>query len=304
MKVFLQLTSKKIQVAIFACVFFAFIHTPKVIASTPNEVYQSANNLVINIEKIRQNQNVNIEARKPGVQIAKTPIHAYTKALEVYEKIIRFKQLKNWEHSSLPNLPVKKVLPSDVFAIINDITKELDDINKKLNITLTKSALLPVGKTPSDVYERLWQSSYLLDGLVGAISPVYVYRNTIRIERTLINIANQLNKETKIKELIKHKGKKPIDANIEGYKVMYQLVALEKQLGMQVVRVSSFPAGNISPSDVYDTTNNIIAELTRINVELSLPAVVSAQLSKEKITPSEVTHQFKKIQSLLSNISS
>ena len=273
-------------------------------ASTPNEVYRSTSNLISSIEQIRLNQNITSIAKKPGVQIAKTPIHAYTKALEVFEKVIRFKESKNWSHSNLPQLPQQNVTPEDVLSVINGILKELEDVNQKLGIDFNTNTPLPEGKTPSDVYENLWKASYLFDDLVGSIGPEYVYRNTVRIEKALQKIAKKLNKSTVIIDPTIIQKQKPIDANISGYKVLYKLAVLEKELGLIAVRVSGFPAGKITPSDVYDTTNNIIAELTRINVHLNLPSVPDVDLSTEKITPSNVVFQFKKIELLLNNISS
>jgi len=287
----------------FTFIFLFFYSIPYAIATSPNEVFQEAENLTLNIQEIRRQQKITTEARKPGVQIAKTPIHAYTKALEVFEKVSRFNALKGWPVSKTPGLPNTKVLPSDVLQLITEIAGELQAINQKMGITFTKTAKLPIGKTPSDVYEILWFCSYLLDDLAGGISPTYVYRNTVRIEKSLLVIANKLNKSTDITEPLLEKGLKPIDANIEGFKVLYQLVDFEKKNKMPPVRVSGFPAGKITPADVYDTTNNIIAELTRINIKMSLPAVPNVDLSREKITPNEVVFQLKKVQLLLNNIS-
>ena len=282
------------------CIFIS-IHSPAN-AKTPNHVFQAADNIAENIAQIRRAQNINVEPRTPGVQIAKTPLHAYTKALELFEKVTRYQQLLGLSVATIPSLPNKKVTPTDVLALANQISEQLNVINQHLGVRVTPSAQLPVGKTPSDVYENFWRSSYLMDSLVGAISPTFVYRNTQRIETALIAIARKLGKNTNIELPQKVQGKKPIDANIEGFKVLYQLVALEKQLDLPALRVPGFPAGKISPSDVYDTTNNIIAELTRINVKLGLPAVAPANLSSEKITPNEVIFQFKKIQRLLEQV--
>ncbi len=271
-------------------------------ATTPNHVYQSASDLAANIKELRLQKGISTTARKPGVQIAKTPIHAYTKALEVFEKVSRLSALEGLPTKSLPQLPSKKIVPADVLSLVDSIHQELARINSRLGISFNRNSELPVGKTPSDVYENLWQSSYLMDDLVGAISPTYVYRNTVRIEQGLLAIANKLNRQINQASPPKTTGKKPIDANIEGFKVLYQLVDLEKELGVPALRVSGFPAGNISPSDVYDTTNNILAELTRINVKLKLPEVPQASLSSEKITPNDVIFQFKKIQSLLQQL--
>ena len=273
-------------------------------AKTPNHVFQVAENLANNIQQIRQQQGISSEARTPGVQVAKTPIHAYTKALEVFEKVNRYKSSQGWPVKQLPQLPNKKVTPADVLALVTKITLELEQINQNLGVQFVAKAKMPVGKTPSDVYEKLWQSSYLLDELAGSISPAYVHRNTMRIEQALLAIANKLNKRSRIETVVKPQGKKPIDANIEGFKVLYQLVELEKQLNLPPLRVPSFPAGKIAPSDVYDTTNNIIAELTRINVKLALPEVPVVALSREQITPNDVVYQFNKIQLLLAQLTS
>lgn len=290
------------SIAVAAVFFFGQLMSAH--ATTPSHVYQAADNVAQNIISIREQQGITTEARKPGVQIAKTPIHAYTKALEVFEKVIRFKESKGWPAPSLPALPVKKVAPADVLALVQQVASELADINQRTGVNFAPVAPFVDGKTPSDVYEKLWQSSYLLDDLAGAISPTFVHRNTKRIEQALQEIAQKMNKSVQVSAPEKPTGKKPMDANLEGFKVLYQLVKLEKQLGLPPLRVSTFPSGDISPSDVYDTTNNIIAELIRINVELGLTNIPEANLSNEKITPNDVVMQFKKIQSLLDQITS
>lgn len=268
-------------------------------AKTPSHVFQAVDTLTNNIRNIRTHLNITETAREPGVQIAKTPLHVYAKGIEVYEKVNRFRDSKGWPVTTLPTLPSKKISPADVFTLVKRITNELEDTASRLGIPSAKEAALPVGKTPSDVYENLWKSSYLMDGIVGAISPVLVHRNTKRIEAGLHQIAKELNVQLATPDIKSVSGKKPIDANIEGFKVLYKLVELEQKLGLPPLRVPGFPAGKISPSDVYDTTNNIIAELTRINAKLALPEVPNASLSTSKITPNNVVQQFVKIQSMI-----
>lgn len=282
----------RVCVSLFLLFFLPF----QAVANTPNHVYQAVDNLADNIVVIRNHLNVEQNSRQPGVQIAKTPLHAYTKGLEVYEKVIRFKQSRNISTKPLPILPNKNVLPADVLQLVKNISSELKDVSNQLGVKYTESAKLPSAKTPSDVYENMWRTSYLMDGLTGAISPRYVYRNTLRIEKSLNVIAEKLGVSLNVTGGDVPKGKKPLDANIEGFKVLYKLVALEKKLKMTPLRVSGFPAGNISPSDVYDTTNNILAEMTRINVALSLPSPPDATVDLEKVTPNNVVQKFKIIQ--------
>ena len=268
-------------------------------AKTPSHVFQSVDTLTNNIRNIRKHLNINEPARQPGVQIAKTPLHVYAKGIEVYEKVNRFRESRNWPITALPTLPSEKISPADVFKLVRSTIGQLEDTAARLGIPSADEAPLPVGKTPSDVYENLWRGSYLMDGIVGAISPVFVHRNTLRIEAGLRQIAKKMNVQLADIEMKAVNGKKPIDANIEGFKVLYKIVELENKVGLPAVRVPGFPSGNISPSDVYDTTNNIIAELARINTKLALPTVPTAELSTSKITPNNVVQQFIKIQSMI-----
>lgn len=268
-------------------------------AKTPSHVFQAVDTLTNNIHNIREHLKISVPARQPGVQIAKTPLHVYAKGIEVYEKVNRFRESKGWPVATLPILPSKKISPADVFKLVTSIISEVEDTASRLGLAHARKGRLPVGKTPSDVYENLWKSSYLMDGIVGAISPVFVHRNTLRIEANLRQIAKKMNIRLDDVEVQPISGKKPIDANIEGFKVLYRLINLEKKIGLDPVRVSGFPSGNISPSDVYDTTNNIIAELARINTKLALPKVPNAALSTTKITPNNVVQQFIKIQSMI-----
>lgn len=300
LKIRLYIISNSPNACLKQLLFWVFILVSGTIqAKTPSHVFQAVDTLANNIHQIRKHLKVTAQPREPGVQIAKTPLHVYAKGIEVYEKVNRYRESQGWPIAELPVLPSKKVAPADVFKLVKRITQDLEDTTSRLRLPQAANGKLPTGKTPSDVYENLWKCSYLMDGIVGAISPTFVHRNTLRIEAGLQQIAEKLNVNVNVAEIDPLIGKKPIDANIEGFKVLYKLVELEKKLNLPPVRVPGFPAGNISPSDVYDTTNNIIAEITRINVKLALPEVPSASLSKNKITPNNVVQQFIKIQSML-----
>lgn len=272
-------------------------------AKTPGHVYQETTAIVANIEAIRKNQGVTAPPRKPGVQVAKTPLHAFTKGLELFDKVSRYEDSLGIAKASNLSLPSANVTPSDVLELMKDINNEMEKIKRHHGISYTppKTEIVP-SRTPSDVYEQIWNASFMMDGLVPPISPTFVYNNTIRITEALMAMSRKLNKSISQPELDMPTGKKPIDANIEGFKAMFKMIELEKKVGIPVLRVPSFPIGNVTPSDVYDTTNNLLAEITRLNVKLGLPAVKNRQPNDGKITPNNVVRQMMIIQSLIDQL--
>jgi len=286
-------------------VFFSILLllcSTSIFAKTPSDVYQQTEFIISDINAIRAHQNITVSARNPGVQVAKTPLHVYSKGLELFEKVERYKAMLNLSSASIPLLPVSKVSPDSVFELLQDIRKELATIKQSLGITNTASIELVLGKTPSDVYENAWKASFLMDGLVGGLNPTYVYRNTERAIVALKNIANKINKPVTLPAIQPKQGKKPVDANIEAFKALYLVLDLQRQLNIPTARVASFPSGSITPSDVYDTTNSLLTELTRINVVLNLPAIKQINLSSQKITPNNVIENLELVQSLINQM--
>jgi len=276
--------------------------TPIANAKTPSDVYQQMELIVSDISAIRAHQNITDPARDPGVQVAKTPLHVYSKGLELFEKIERYKVKKSVPSTSVPLLPVTAVSPNSVFELLSSIKTELNALKKSLGVNNNQTFDLVPGKTPSDVYEHAWRASFLMDGLVGGLNPSYVYRNTERALNALQNIAKKANKTITIPSVIPVKGKAPIDANIEAFKTLYLVLDLQRQLNVPTARVASFPSGAITPSDVYDTTNSILTELTRINVSLGIDSIDQIALPTQKITPNNVIENLALVQSLLSQM--
>lgn len=287
-----------------AAAFLFIVFTGQVFAATPSDVYQRSEMVIADIDSIRNSAGISEKAREPGVQIAKTPLHVYTKIIELDEKIQRFKAKNNWPEKQGPTLPTSKVTPKQPMEALGHVLEELAEIKQKMGITASNSVPLVKGKTPSDVYESVWYASYKMDALIGALNPSYVYRNTLRITDGLLVLAKNLNKNVTLPEAKTLKGNSPADANIEAFKILYKIAKIERNIGIKPSRVPSFPAGNISPSDVYDATNNIIAELTKINISKKLPRIKQEQVTSRKITPNDVVAQMLIIHSLLDQIDS
>ncbi len=262
-------------------------------AITPNEVYSSVEVVVSKIEAIRSAANVSDKARVPGIQVGKKPSHAYGKAIELLEKISRFQAQKNIKPLILPNFLNVKVKPENVLELVQLAEKELLNIIEKQGVTysLKEQSETAKNKTPSDVYELIWQASYLMDTLIPAISPADVLRNVAMIEQGLVNIAKAKGKSLTFPDALTFTDKKPVDVSIQLYKLLYTIAKYERKIGMAPLIVPTFPAGKIKPEDTYDVTGNVLADLARISAKLKIPAVTRSVKSNQKITPNHVYAQ-------------
>jgi len=273
-----------------------FSHSVVAEGISPSHVYQNTQRLIAEIELIRNKLGVQDKPRHPGVQVKKKPIHVYAKALEVMEKVARAQARQGLKKAEVGGIPIRKISPTEVFAISERILAELHRLKQKLNITKTISEpQFVAGKRPSDVYETMWRASYLLDGVAGEIEPSFVFRNARLILAELGQISDKLGtaKLIKLPEVIA--GKKPRDVNLQSFKNMHLLARLQRKLNIEPLRAPSFPSGKITPSDVYYTTNILLAELVRIKVALGINTPRPTVTLLEGKKPADVLAQMKLI---------
>jgi len=238
---------------------------------SPSHVYQNTQRLIAEIDLIRNKLGVQDQPRHPGVQIKKKPIHVYAKALEVMEKVARAQARQDMTKMTVGTIPIRHISPTEVFAISDRILAELRRLKQKLNITKTISKpKFVAGKRPSDVYENMWRASYLLDAVAGEIEPSFVFRNSRLILAELRQISAKLGVSSLTTAPLVVAGKRPKDVNLQSFKNMHLLARLQRKLNIEPLRAPSFPSGTITPSDVYDTTNILLAELVRIKVALKI----------------------------------
>ncbi len=238
---------------------------------TPSRVFRQTLKVVDAIHALRAAEGVTAAPREPGVQVHKLPIHVYAKCLEVLEKVARYQATLGLAPPKLGQIPIRSVLPAEVLGCAKDVHHELDRARAAMGLAQAETnPPLVTDKVPSDVYESMWRASFLLDGLVGRLSPSFVFRNTRYILSELNLVATALGVELTGDAPEPQLNREPIDVNLLGFMNLYQIASIEREVGMTAVRVPDFPSGTIQSSDVYDTTNTILAELVRIKVRLGV----------------------------------
>lgn len=270
---------------------------------SPSHVYQLNTKIIAEIQLIRHHLGTTSPARTPEIQIRKQPIHVYAKSLEVLEKIGRAQTKHDIIPIRLGHIPLHKISPSEVLASSQTILAELSRLKTKLGIHAdTPMPIFSSAKTPSQVYEKMWTASYLLDALAGQIDPSFVFRNSRIIVIEIDQIAKKLGLSNNMTAPSPIHGKAPRDVNIQAFKNLYAIARLQRSIKIPTLIVPSFPTKDIQPSDVYDTSNIMLAELVRIKVALDITTPPAAiQLISGK-NPSDVLAQMQLINMKLKSI--
>lgn len=261
-------------------------------AATPSDVHFAARAVIAELEAAKQHRGIDTATRTPGIQVGKTPLHVYSKSLELLEKVTRYQQEAGQTAAAIPELPVARVTPKEVLGLVNQSLTALRSINRANGVRVSFDEQRRTAMTPSDVYEQVWQASYLIDALVPPLKPANVLRNANMIEQGLIDLAKHKQHTFTAVTPPQGSGKKPVDVNIEAYRALYKLAKLQRNLGIKPSPVAAFPSGKVLPEDVYDTTGNILTELIRINTQLGTGIQIKRQpVPSGAITPQQVYQQ-------------
>jgi hypothetical protein len=259
---------------------------------TSSHVYQVTENIILEIEILREAIGVDDEPNEPEAQRGKAPIHVYGKGLELLEKISKAQRKLGMTPAEVGEIPLRDVKPADVFELVSATLLQLQNMKEQLVISdKIEEAKFVGAKMSSDVYENLWLASYMLDGLVPPIKPEDVYRNIeylhgeMRLIATKLDVSLDLEPpEVTGRKRLKNIGQQALFA-------LYKISELEKRIGMTAASVPEITLVRIRSSDIYDLTNMLMAEMVRIKVHLKINLPRGEQATPPKVKTNEVFGQ-------------
>jgi len=270
-------------VALLHSILFAFEE------KTPSDVYAQAYLLKQKMIYLREQAGITDSFPIIGKQVGKAPRHVLQKSLEVLSKINRYRINHNYGEISIPNYPSRKITPSDVFAYTKRLNEEVSPFcDNKFLISLKEKKFSK--KTPSDVYEILWEVSLGFDKLlgIGGFTPTDVYEQS----QTIVAIAKFLrNSQGNFDEIKKPKVKEGLHPNHAlntSYELLHKIADVQKKLWMKPTKVPAKSYTVITPTQVYDSLQNIIAEMQRLKTRLGVERYFEIKPEKEDKTPSDV----------------
>ncbi len=240
--------------------------------ATHNDVAQAAQDLMAEISIVRDELGVFDYPAEAELQEDRSPVHVYAKTLEVLSKVVRTQRRFGVPEAESRQIPFKEVDSGDVLANINYIIDEIRKIKVQMMIEREiESAPVAGGLSPSYAYKSLADASFLLDGLGGRpLTPNDVYRNCVSILDEMELIASELEVPMDLDLPEVSEEKRPKEVAQQVLRATYKVINLQTRLGMDASGVPSLTLVRVTPSEVYDSTNMLLAEMARIKFHLGV----------------------------------
>ena len=239
---------------------------------TPSHVYQLTSDLISEIEILREAMGVTIYPIEAEAQEDRAPIHAYAKSLEVLEKIAAAQRRLGMPSAKIRQIPVQEIRPKDVYSSVQNCLFEVRRIKEQLVI---EDEITPApfegGKTPSLVYENMGDASFLLDGLVGRpTDPNDVHTHIVYLHDEMELIAAKLKVALELDPPVVEGRKRMKEVAQQVLRATFKVINLQTRLGMDASGVPQITLVRVSPAEVYEATNILLAEMVRIKAHLDI----------------------------------
>ena len=253
---------------------------------TPSHVYQATSDLIAEIEIVRDAMGVTVYPVEAEAAEDRAPIHTYAKSLEVLEKISASQKRLGMKPAKIGQIPVKQIEAKDVYRSVQTNIAEVRRMKTQLVI---EDAIVPApldgGKTPSDVYEHLGDASFLLDGLVGhPTDPNDVHTHLVYLHDEMELIAAKLKVALDLDPPAVNGRKRMKEVAQQVLRATFKVVNLQTRLGMDASGVPQMTLVRVSPAEVFEATNILLAEMVRIkaHLDIDLPRVEHAPSRNKK----------------------
>ncbi|MCY3772758.1 MAG: hypothetical protein OXG98_12175 [Gemmatimonadetes bacterium] len=280
MKRFIPSGAVRISVAMFYTLLLAITGVSQPVFAqqagsgdaTPSHVFQAVQNLIAEINILREELGVYDYPPEAELQDDRAPVHVYVKTLELSDKVGAVQRRFGVPATPMGQVPFKEIVAGDVLANVESILVEVRKIKSQMVIERQiEPAPLVGGKTPSLVYKSLADVSFLLDGLRGRpLTPDDVFRNATFVLDELELIAAKLRVPLESGAPAVEGSKTATDVAQQVLRAIYKVINLETRLGMDASSVPSLTLVRVTPSEVYDATNMLLAEMARIKLHLDI----------------------------------
>ena len=239
---------------------------------TSSHVYRAVQDLVAEIQLLRDELGVYDYPPEAELQEDRMPVHVYAKTLEVLSKVVRIQRRFGVPSEPVGQIPYEQVDSGDVLRNIQRIIDQLRGLKEQMAIQRDiEPAPFQGGKTASLVYQSLANASFQLDGLRGRpLTPDDVFLNASYVLEEMELIAAKLGVGLDL-ELPQVNGRKnSTDVAQQVLRATYKVINLQNQLGMDASGVPTMTLIRVTPSEVYDGTNMLLAEMARIKQHLGI----------------------------------
>ena len=239
---------------------------------TPSHVYQIVSDLLSEIEIVREAMGVTDYPLEAEPAEDRAPIHAFSKTLELRKKITAAQRRLGMAPSKVGQIPVKEIIPKDVYGSVRSALAEVRRIKEQLVIEdEIEPAEFAGGKTPSLVYQHLGDASYMMDGLVGhPIDINDVHQNLTGFVGDMELVATKLKVALKLNPPEVKKRRRLKDVGQQIMRGTFKLINLQTRLGIDASDVPEVTLVRVAPGNLNEAINIMDAEMVRIKAHLGI----------------------------------
>ncbi len=247
--------------------------------ASPGEVFRAVQDLMAEITILRAELGVYDYPPEAEPQEDRAPVHVYAKTLEVLSKVIAVQRRYDVPVAEERQIPFKEIGFGDVLGNVEHIIAELRKVKASMVIgRKIEPAMLVGGQTASSVYKSLADASVLLDGLRGRqLTPDDVYQNCTYILDEMELVAARLDVSFDRDPPDVTEAKRSKDVALQVLRATYKMINLQTRLGMDASGVPGLTLVRVTPSEVFDSTNMLLAEMARIKLHLDIEALRDEQ---------------------------
>ncbi len=282
---------------------------------TPNDVYAVAVEILRKLEKLKYIKGISQRAKIPPYISGLKPIHTYQKVIEAIEKSIRLKTQMGFYPSQVPTTPLREITPNEVYELVLRLDGITTILLKKAGNNTEEEFIyktnkhLYTKKVPSDVYNKIWQISNLLDVLLAKeYTPNETFFLSTKIKHKISLILQKLNVKYTKKELTTTKTKTPADVFKLTLKLFNIIKKVQNRMNMQTVEIIIPKEDIITPNTVYNALRIVNASINQILINMNIDEneIIFQRKFPENKTPSDVfnliTQTYDMVESLFQNI--
>ena len=252
-----------------------------------NDVFEQTVILANLVRKLRH--DANIDAPWPNVppQSGKAPRHVLQKSLEIIKKINRLRVIWKMGEVSIPPFPSRDITPNEVFAMVKRLVGEMRLLAPGL---ANKPAIKPLGKSSDDVYRQIWTISLAIDSVLGVrgFTPSDVYAQSVRVVELVKFLRLTQNVSEQIEKPKRPSNRHSNHAIAAAYQLLGRIAEAERNLWMEPAGVPKVPNPVVTPTEVYDALQIVIAELQRIKYRIGVQRHIRETAPVREMTPDDV----------------
>lgn len=289
-KTYLNLTS----ITLTAILLFIALPTQAqtITYKTPTDVFRLTLILADQLQTIQKDRNSQYHLPEIPPQTGKDPGHVLQKAIEILNKINRLRQIKGMGPIAILPYPARHITNNDVYQMVSRLVSEVRLLSEH-HTQPTLTAHTPtnlVAKTSNDVYQKLWSISHAMDPMLGVrgFSPSDVYAQSMHILELVRFLRLTQNIGQKVAKPPLPTGKHSNHALQAAYKLLAKIAKIESNLWIKPTETPKVPHRVITPTEVYDALQHVIAELQRIKYRLGVERYLPTPAVEVGKSPNDV----------------